>query len=468
MAPLSRGLHVPMLLVTTLLFACLATAAAQDRTQQASAFVALLAKGELAAAVATFDDTMKSALPEAKLREVWTMLESQAGAFRKQERTRQEKAGSYDVVFVTCRFERALVDAKVVYDPADRVAGLFFLPAAPERPWQPPGYCRGASFQDREVTVGSGEWTLPGTLSLPSSPGPHPALVLVHGSGPQDRDETIGPNKPFADLACGLASRGIAVLRYEKRTKQYAARLLSSHAALTVKDETVDDAVAAARLLRSTEGIDPGRVLVLGHSLGGMLVPRIAQAGPALRGLVILAGTTRSLEEVMLEQLAYIASLPETSDADRKQIAAMRAAVAQVKALPASKAGSAEPVMGVPASYWLDLRGYRPPETARTLEQPMLVLQGGRDYQVTMADFQSWKDALGSRPDVTFKLYPELNHLFVAGEGRSVPSEYQKPGHVAEAVVDDLAAWISRLGAAPRSGGRCGRPRRPTEGSRHR
>ncbi|HXY41427.1 MAG TPA: alpha/beta fold hydrolase [Vicinamibacteria bacterium] len=421
--------------------------AGEDRTGQASEFVALLARGELAAAVATFDDTMKSALPEAKLREVWTMLQSQAGAFQKQERTRRETAGSYDVVFVTCRFERGLVDAKVVYDSAGRVAGLFFLPPAPETPWQPPAYCRAGTFEDRDLTVGSGEWALPGTLSVPSMPGPHPALVLVHGSGPQDRDETIGANKPFADLACGLASRGVAVLRYEKRTRQYASRLASANAALTVKDETVDDAAAAARLVRTTAGIDARRVFVLGHSLGGMLVPRIAQAAPELRGLVVMAGTTRPLEDVMVEQLAYISSLPETSDAGRKQIAAMQAALAQVKALPASKAGSPEPVMGVPASYWLDLRGYRPAEAARAVKQPMLLLQGGRDYQVTTADFQNWKDALGSRPDATLKLYPDLNHLFVAGEGRSVPSEYQKPGHVAEVVVTDIAGWILRLGS---------------------
>jgi len=422
----------------------LVMAAPVDRSAAAKRFVDLLARGDFAGAVAMYDETMKTALPEARLREAWTAVNTQAGPFQKQESTRTEQAGAYQTVFVTSRFEKMPLDIKVVFDENGRVAGLFFAPAAPAKPWEPPAYCRASSFTEREVTVGTGEWTLPGTLSVPAGPGPHPAVVLVHGSGPNDRDETMGPNKPFADLACGLASRGVAVLRYEKRTKQHAPKLMAARGPFTVKDETLDDAREAVKLLRATPGIDPKRVFVLGHSLGGMLAPRLGREDPALAGLIVLAGNSRPIEDLILEQLAYLAAQGGGSEAEKKQLEEIRAEVAKVKALRPEQANAAEMVMGAPAAYWLDLRGYRPAEVARDLKHPMLVLQGERDYQVTMADFKIWQETLRVRANVTFKSYPDLNHLFMTGKGASTPAEYQQPGHVAEPPVTDIAAWIKR------------------------
>src|SRR5262249_29401225 len=161
-----------------------------------------------------------------------------------------------------------------------RIAGLRFRPpAAPAAPYSPPAYVTPASYTETEFTVGSGDWPLPGTLEMPVGAGPFPALVLVQGSGPNDRDETLFGNKPFKDLALGLASRGVAVLRYDKRTKVYQAKL-AGVPGLTVTEEVVEDALAAVKTLRAQPRIDPARVFVLGHSLGGMLIPRIA-ARPA-------------------------------------------------------------------------------------------------------------------------------------------------------------------------------------------
>ena len=132
--------------------------------------------------------------------------------------------------------------------------------------------------------------------------------MLVHGSGPNDRDETLGPNKPFRDLAWGLADRGIAVLRYDKRTSVYGGKM-AGNKNLTVREETIDDALLAVKLLRGRPDIDPKRIFILGHSLGGMVAPRIGADDPSLAGLIILAGATRPLPDVAREQLEYIASL---------------------------------------------------------------------------------------------------------------------------------------------------------------
>jgi dienelactone hydrolase len=268
--------------------------------------------------------------------------------------------------------------------------------------------------------------------------------VLVHGSGPNDRDETVGSNKPFKDLAWGLASRGVAVLRYEKRTKQYGAKIVSIPN-LTAKEEVVDDALAAVELLRKTEGIDAKRIFVLGHSLGGMFVPRIGRLDPNIAGLIALAGATRPLEDVIPEQLAYIFSLDgSVSPEEQKQIDQAKEQAAKVKSLKPEDAGSTAPIFGVPVSYWLDLRGYDPAESAKALKQPMLILQGERDYQVTMEDFKRWDTALAGKRNVTLKSYPGLNHLFIAGTTRSTPLEYEQPGHVDERVLEDIASWIKK------------------------
>jgi dienelactone hydrolase len=414
----------------------------------AKQFVESLAKEDFAGAVTRFDATMKTALPEPKLRETWQTLQAQVGPFQKQLGVTATKLGEYDVVLVTCQFERMALDTKVVFDSKGQVAGLFFVPShAAANASGPPPYARTNAFREKEFIVGRGEWRLPGTLTLPiAGSGPWPAVVLVHGSGPNDRDETIGANKPFRDLAWGLATKGVAVLRYEKRTREYAGKFKAAGLGqLTVQEETIDDALSAVAQLRATDGLDPKRIFVLGHSLGGMVAPRIGQADPHIAGLIMLAGClARPLEDIMVEQARYVLSLKAKPSAEEEAwLAEIVSTAAKVKKLTAADVSSSAPLMGAPPAYWLDLRQHDPLAIAKELKQPVLILQGGRDYQATPAGFDLWKEALGSQPKVTFKLYPKLNHLFIAGEGQSTPDEYEQPGHVAETVVTDIAEWIN-------------------------
>jgi uncharacterized protein len=434
---------VTLLLVFTGPVQTTSSQAQDDFIADGRAFIELLVNKKFATAVAQFDSTMKAALPEAKLDETWTAVLAQAGPFKQAGSARVQKRDAFTVVVVTCDFQNAALDVSVVFDQEKRVAGLFFAPAK-KADYVPPAYAKPDAFREKEATVGAGEWALPATLTVPVGAGPFPGVVLVHGSGPHDRDETIGPNKPFKDLAWGLASRGVAVLRYEKRTKQYGAKVVSIPN-LTAKEEVLDDALAAVELLRKTEGIDAKRIIVLGHSLGGMFVPRIGRLDPNIAGLIAMAGATRALEDVILEQLTYLFSLDgAVSPEEQTQIDIAKAQAAKVKALKPEDASSTNAIFSVPMSYWLDLRGYDPAESAKALKQPMLILQGERDYQVTMEDFKRWNTALAGKSNVTLKSYMGLNHLFIAGTNRSTPLEYDQPGHVDERVVEDIAVWIKK------------------------
>lgn len=409
----------------------------------AKRFVSLLAAEDFPKAAGCLDAAMKGALPGDKLKELWTNLVKEQGPFQRMGRTRTETVQGYRIVFVNCQFAKRAVALKVVLDQADKVTGLFFLPGEAAEEYKLPAYARTNLFREKEVVVGAGEWQLPGTLCLPAGKGPFPALVLVQGSGPHDRDESIGANKPFRDLAWGLASQGIAVLRYEKRTKQYAAKMAASLEGLTVNEETVADALAAVSLLRHTEGIDPGRVFVLGHSLGGTVAPRIGAHDSNIAGLIVLAGAARPLEDLMLEQTLYQASLaPEQSAEGKRHVEEVKRSIAAIKTLSNTNPPKGQ-IFGAPAGYWLDLKGYNPPEAAKGLKQPMLILQGEKDCQVNAKlDFERWRRALSGRNNVTFKSYPTLNHLFMEVDGKSTGAEYELAGHVAESVIADIATWV--------------------------
>jgi dienelactone hydrolase len=415
-----------------------------DLEKAAKAFVKLLEKGEFKKATQDFDATMKEKMPADKLEGVWKDLIQDVGAFKRQGSTRTEKVKEYTIIHVTCDFEMGTLETRVVFDKDKQIAGLFFGPkkkAAAEH--QPPAYVKRDSFRERELTVNVGDWPLPATLSEPTGNGPWPAVVLVHGSGPQDRDETIGPNKPFRDLAWGLASNGIAVLRYVKRTKEHTNRCRADKDKITIKEEVIDDALAAVALLRKTERIDPKRIFVVGHSLGGMCVPRIGAQDPSIAGLISLAGSTRSLEDTVVDQFNYILSLNEVSDEQKKRIEELRdKCIEMQKQLHSGGELPAKLPLGFTATYLVNLHQYNPAQSAKSVKQPMLILQGERDYQVTLADFDGWKKALAARKDVTFKTYPKLNHLFMEGVGKARPSEYEKEGYVTGEVVEDIARWI--------------------------
>lgn len=385
---------------------------------------------------------VKGALRPGLADQMAAQIAAQIGAFRKEIGETHSSQGGLTSVTFALDHERGTLKLLVAVDAEGRMAGFFVAGLEPRSDWKAPDYADPSAFSEESVVVGADPFALPGTLTLPREKGPLPAVVLVHGSGPNDADETILANKPFKDLAWGLATRGIAVLRYDKRTKAHGAKMTG---AVSLDEETIDDAVAAAALLRSRKEIDPARVFVVGHSLGGTAAPFIAKKDGKLAGIVLLAGTPRPALDLVVEQMEHIArqsGAPGIDDAEKAGIDEFRKSAADIRA--GKKEALEANLLGAPGAYWASFDTLDAAGAAKALSIPILVCHGGRDYQVTAACLDAWKKALGARPNVSFEVFEKLNHLFIAGDGVSAPEEYALPGHVDAAVVGRVADFVRK------------------------
>lgn len=310
---------------------------------------------------------------------------------------------------------------------------------------------------EEKIIVGEGTpYPLNGCLMLPeNTENPVPAVVFVHGSGSSNMDEKVGKLTPFRDLAYGLAAHGIASVRYDKRTFAHAFKLLRDKSlTVTVKEETIEDAILAAELLRKDPRIDPHKVFLIGHSMGGMLAPRIDAEGGNFRGLILLAGTPRRLEEVLVEQnneaLAGMKGLLRRLV--EKQIGKLNHSFDGLYEMSDEEAKAKKMGGGVTLYYFKEMGEPTVESYLKSTEKPILVMQGERDFQVKAdTDFRMYKEILADHPDATFILYENLNHAFVPsvyGSLLKAKQEYAKEQHIGENVISDIARWIWRVSEA--------------------
>ena len=388
-------------------------------------------------ATAHFDSTMKAGLSPDQLSAVWLQIIATEGKFENWKVLNNGMLAGTDMFSVVLAFDHGKLMATVSVRPqTGEIAGLYFRPLTTEptsssSPTSPP-YADATKFRSESVTVGEDPWKLPGTLTIPTGAGPFPAVVLLAGSGPNDRDETIFSNHVFKDIAEGLSTRGIVVLRYDKRT--YAYKTLDPQK-VTVKEEVIDDGVAAVKLLRARPEVAHDRIFVVGHSLGAMMAPEVASKARPVAGIVMLAPSGRKLPAVVVQQIR------DVGQASPEQLAELER---QANEISAHKMPPAQFFFGAPALYYYDLDARDEVALARNLDVPILILHGGRDYQVIDEDIRNWQTGLKGDAKVHVETFPSLNHLFIAGTGKPGPAEYQTPGHVDGAVIGAIADFIEQ------------------------
>lgn len=433
------GMLLAGMLLSTACVAAVPSATCRARGQAA---LSAWTQGRGDQAVEHFAPAVAAKASPQMLEQVWTQLATTFGKFRSLGELADREVAGHEMLVAPLDFTNGSMAALVACDAQDRITTFRVVPAAAV-----PGLAKAApapavpGVVSQGIDVPTPLGPLSGTLTLPKGAGPFPAVVLVAGSGPQDRDETIGPNKPFRDIAIGLAKTGVASLRYDKRTLVYGTKMVDKP--YTVDDEVTDDALAALQVLAKQDNVDPDRLFVLGHSLGAMMAPRIGKRDPQLAGIVMLAAPARPLLEV---SAAQVRELGKREHVGADKIAASEQAIKDERKL-LETADPAHPPKGVffhaPQSYWLSLHDYNQVAVAKGLDTPMLILQGGSDFQVSPEDdFAVWKKALADEPDVAFHLYPDLSHLFMPAGSTGTTADYATPGHVAPEVIHDIARWI--------------------------
>ena len=350
------------------------------------------------------------------------------------------EAGGLKVIYIPCAFSAMQVDLVLAVQDGV-IAGLQTGP-----------YSGGKEEKTESDLYDSLELALPvpslgelpGILTVPKGEGPFPAVVLLQGSGASDKDESIGNLKPFRDLAEGLAAEGIAVYRFDKRSYVYGAELMTNRQ-ITLVDEYLEDAVNAVQLLARQDRIDPDRIFLLGHSLGGNAVPAAARelenAPVKACGFIMMAASPRPLDVLMREQYDFLYSLmPEITAEQQAEKDAMFAELDKLQDLDALTGN--DTVAGVYSAYWKWLADYDILQAAKNITRPVLLLQGEEDYQVTMEDFGLWKDALGGNENWRMISYPGLTHVFTAGQKTEGAEVYTRSGRMDPRVIQDIADFI--------------------------
>jgi amino acid adenylation domain-containing protein len=330
--------------------------------------------------------------------------------------------------FLTRHTVRAISAYILAHPPGPRAAA-----AESREPLTAPAAAMSSAGRTFEVSLGRPGLELGATLVLPDTEGPHPAAVFVLGSGPIDRDGSVGPNKPFRQLAEALAARGIASLRFDKRSYVYGPS--PGGETTTVASDVLDDAVAALALLRAHPEIDKAGIFVLGHSLGGWVAPDVARLAGPIAGLVLLAPPGRPVTEVILDQLRVLGILPA------EQLARLQA---QAESILAGTADPTTRFLDLPVSFVRDLVERDPMGVVRALGKPTLLLRGQRDYQTSAMDFDAWRSRLADFNGFSAATLPGLNHLFIAGEGLGGPEDSRRPGPIDPEVAEQVATFVAK------------------------
>jgi hypothetical protein len=442
----------PTLLFILVLFSNTVFSQSAESKRTVKKIIKLSTETEFSEIAKMFDTTNeKKPINPFLLDYTWRNFEDTYGKFINSRTIKEFKDNTSDIFIEELQFDSAFVEIKVGISQKNGMVTSYLLQKQTtkktlelEKKYRLPKYAIPRKVVTREAEFGDTPYRIYGELTLPDNikkKDKVPVVILVHGSGPGDRNEKGGPLQPFKDIAYGLTTKGIAVLRYDKRTLTYGTEV-SKDKSIDLNKEVVDDVLFAANYLREQKNIDADKIYVLGHSLGGMMLPRIGTKDTQLAGLIFMAAPARNLADAIIEQMDYLTTLkPE----NKKSYDRMREDFVRLKTKWYDSSTNARYLpFGLAPSYWMDVDQYKQTEVVKNVLQPMLFLQGDADYQVTVEDFELWKTALKHNNNATYKLFPRLHHQMAAinHEGLSTPDDYEIPANVDEAVINAIYNWI--------------------------
>jgi dienelactone hydrolase len=309
-----------------------------------------------------------------------------------------------------------------------------------------PAYVNVEAFTEQTFKVKNEEYELSANLCLPNSEGKHPLVIIIGESGPTDRDGSYDINLPYKDIAWGLSSKGFASFRMDKRAVAHGIQMLfkrNNYESFTCREDYLDDLYKAIDTLVQMPSIDANSIYIIGHGQGGMLIPLICKEKPFVKGGVFLGVNQKRVQEMMIDQYQYLIKVTPAKKAEF-DLQIRRAKYSMSKKLNPLTEHKYMP-FEVQATYWVWLNNYQHVKMAKKMKQPLFILQGERDYQVSTENYLLWQNSLKKKKNAQFLLYPKLNHLFEEGEGESTYSEYFTKKNIPNYVVYDIYNWLMTI-----------------------
>lgn len=399
----------------------------QQKEKGAEFINLLLVKKEFNSAYSFFSEEMKTQISLPVLQQTVEQIEGQLGKFKNVIEVNNENKNIY---FYYSEFEKAKLDIQIAFDDKSQIIGFFFVPHKE--------FGKNENLLN-SFNIKSESIMLKGTLLVPKENDKKKLVIFIHGSGPNDRDETVGENKPFKNIAEYLLNNGIASYRYDKRTLSNPETFSDNS---TAEQETINDVVNVFNFFVNDEQYKNYKIILLGHSFGGYLLPKIYQKTPEVSKLVFLAANARPLQDIIVEQLQYLNKIdPSNVSAETIQTTKKQVDFLNSKKFNLSSKNSDLP-FGLSANYWKYLLDYNTFDYLKSIHIPMFFGQGGRDYQVTDKDFNLWQNQLKNSKYAVFKLYPQLNHFFINGSINPSPKDYNVKGSVDERFLKNLEEFI--------------------------
>lgn len=384
-----------------------------------------------------FDTSVQKLLVPSQFNLMWRQLEGQSmGEFIDTTGWMIED----QTLFIGLHFEKGDLDIKLKIHPSGKFNGVFFAPAVDKSPYIFPDYVDTSKFEERDFTLISGPYKLKGKLTLPKGKKKSALCILSHGSGPQSMDVHLGPNRMFKDIAYGLASEGIAVFRFHKRTYVYGAKSAEDPMRLTVNEEYLEDLQAAIDTLSGLKEIDARRIYLMGHSQGGILAPRVAVKSGKLKGIIMAAAPITPMDSLVLEQMEYLNALDSTGTYYRP----LKDLQEEVSFLRSddfdSTADAAWLPLGLNAFYWMDMLAYHPDEYLKQYSGKKLILLAAEDYQVPVREAEKWRACQIKK--LKIEVIPGDGHSFMPTNNKKGPAQYADPNSVDPAFIRALIKFI--------------------------
>jgi len=394
-----------------------------------------------------FDEKIKSLVSLDQLKQTYTQLESAFGKFKNVVSIGNSKTDNLKISEIVLKFEKSLLNARIVIDSNYNVAGMFFIPTYERQTNNLISYIDTSRFVENEIEFGNKDFLIKGSLCIPNYIKSLNAVIMLSGSGPNNRDSEIGPNSPFKDIAHGLASKGIITFRFDKRTKIYGKKIFQNNLDLTLNEEYYEDTDYAIEFLQNYCKINKIKIknlIILGHSQGGTVIPYIlnnSKFKEDINASIFMATPARNLEVIVKEQYNYIFTLDNTLDsAEQKQLDNLDI---QISNLKNNKEENLP--LGLSKQYFnsLDKNDFNGNLTKSQI--PLLIMSCGKDYQVTPVELNIIENILKNNQNVNYKFYDNLNHIFIKVEGVPSPSHDNKVSNVDSQVIEDLVKWIKLL-----------------------